>query len=159
MTSSYDYDLIVIGAGIAGMVSAVTACGLGKRVAVVEKNKLGGNCTNTTCIPSKALIRLGHAGNELSQLSRLGLVMGGVQNFRKRNIMPHINRIVERAYAKDLPETFEAMGIRIFSGVASFLIRTALPLATKPSAPQSLSSLPARRRLFQPYRVWRVWII
>ena len=121
MTSSYDYDLIVIGAGIAGMVSAVTACGLGKRVAVVEKNKLGGNCTNTTCIPSKALIRLGHAGNELSRLSRLGLVMDGVQNFRKRNIMPHINRIVERAYAKDLPETFEAMGIRIFSGVASFL--------------------------------------
>lgn len=121
MTSSYDYDLIVIGAGIAGMVSAVTACGIGKRVAVVEKHKLGGNCTNTTCIPSKALIRLGHAGHELRRLSKQGLLVAGAQEFQKRNIMPHINRIVERAYAKDLPETFEAMGIRIFSGVASFL--------------------------------------
>ncbi len=121
MTSSYDYDLIVVGAGIAGMVSAVTACGLGKRVAVVEKHKLGGNCTNTTCIPSKALIRLGHAGNQLSRLSKQGLLVDRAQEFQKRNIMPHINRIVERAYAKDLPETFEAMGIRIFSGVASFL--------------------------------------
>ncbi len=90
MTSSYDYDLIVIGAGIAGMVSAVTACGLGKSVAVVEKNKLGGNCTNTTCIPSKALIRLGHAGNELSRLSSLGLLADGLQNFQKtQHHAPH----------------------------------------------------------------------
>lgn len=121
MTSSPDYDLIVVGAGIAGMVSAVTACGLGKRVAVIEKHKLGGNCTNTTCIPSKTLIRLGHAGHQLSRLSRQGLLADGAHDFQNRNIMPHIHRIVERAYAKDLPETFEAMGIRIFSGTASFL--------------------------------------
>ena len=76
MAQSYDYDVIVIGAGIAGMVSAVTANGLGKRVAVVEKRKVGGNCTNFTCIPSKTLIRLSHTNREISRLSLSRLDFG-----------------------------------------------------------------------------------
>jgi pyruvate/2-oxoglutarate dehydrogenase complex dihydrolipoamide dehydrogenase (E3) component len=52
MKSCYDYDLIVIGSGIAGMVSAVTANGLGKCVAVIGKNRVGGNCTKSTRNPS-----------------------------------------------------------------------------------------------------------
>lgn len=67
MSSAYDYDLIVIGGGIAGMVSAVTARGIGKKVAVIEKSKIGGNCTNTTCIPSKALITLAHINQEIKK--------------------------------------------------------------------------------------------
>lgn len=113
MSSSYDYDLIVIGAGIAGMVSAVTASGLGKRVAVIEKSKVGGNCTNTTCIPSKALISLGHKAR-----ARDGFP--GVGRPDTRLVMPQINRIVERAYRKDLPETFEDIGITVLSGAARF---------------------------------------
>ncbi|MDQ7785052.1 MAG: FAD-dependent oxidoreductase [Desulfomonilaceae bacterium] len=123
MAQSYDYDLVVIGAGIAGMVSAVTANGLGKRVAVVEKGLVGGNCTNFTCIPSKTLIRLSHAGREMSRLASLGLVSGEAPAVDGRNVMAHIRSVVRKAYEKDVPETFEQIGISMISGSAAFVDR------------------------------------
>ncbi len=123
MVQSYDYDVIVIGAGIAGMVSAVTANGLGKRVAVVEKRKVGGNCTNFTCIPSKTLIRLGHTNGEISRLAALGLLSGDTTTVDSRKVMTHIRSVVKRAYEKDVPETFEHIGIAMLPGAASFVDR------------------------------------
>jgi len=119
-TSAYDYDVIVIGAGIAGMVSAVTANALGKRVAVIEKSKVGGNCTNSTCIPSKALIRLSHLNRDMNRLDMSGLISAPAGGMAGREVMRHIRDIVQKAYEKDLPETFEHIGINMISGTASF---------------------------------------
>ena len=123
MAKSYDYDVIVIGAGIAGMVSAVTANGLGKRVAVIEKRKVGGNCTNFTCVPSKTLIRLSHTSREISRLVSLGLLSDEATTMDSRNVMAHIRSVVKRAYEKDVPETFEHIGITMLSGSAAFVDR------------------------------------
>lgn len=118
---NHDYDVIVIGAGIAGMVSAVTLNALGKSVAVIEKSKVGGHCTNTTCIPSKALIRLSHANRDREHLARLGLFQSGGGGLVGSKVMPHIGDIVRRAYEKDRPETFEELGIAMISGAAAFV--------------------------------------
>lgn len=123
MATARDYDVIVIGAGIAGMVSAVTANGLGKRVAVIEKARVGGNCTNLTCVPSKALIRLSHLSRDMAHLDRLGLLVGNASGLDSRKIMGHIRSIVHKAYEKDRPETFQRIGIHVVSGSAAFADR------------------------------------
>ena len=58
------YDLVVIGGGTAGLVCAAGAAGLGARVALVERGLLGGDCLNTGCVPSKALLRAARAVHE-----------------------------------------------------------------------------------------------
>ncbi|MDQ1239199.1 MAG: hypothetical protein QG577_1384 [Thermodesulfobacteriota bacterium] len=123
MSSRYDYDVVVIGAGIAGMVSAVTARGLGKRVAVVEKRKVGGNCTNFTCIPSKTLIRLSHVRREISHLIHAGILDDQAGLVNGSNVMDRIRSVVQTAYEKDIPETFEQIGITMLEGSASFVDR------------------------------------
>ena len=67
------YDLVVIGGGTAGLVCAAGAAGLGARVALVERDRLGGDCLNTGCVPSKALLRAARAVDEARSRPRLGV--------------------------------------------------------------------------------------
>jgi len=121
MASRYDYDVVVIGAGIGGFVSAVTANSLGKRVAIVEKRKVGGNCTNFTCIPSKALIRASHLRRDVIHLDRMGLGSLSEPDVDTTNVMARIRSVAQKAYEKDLPETFKEIGIEVLPGEAAFV--------------------------------------
>src|SRR5687768_6173962 len=67
------YDLVVIGAGTAGLVSAAAAAGLGARVALVERDKMGGDCLITGCVPSKALLRSARAAADACASGALGV--------------------------------------------------------------------------------------
>ena len=69
----YDYDLITIGLGPAGMAVAVMGEGLGLKVCAIEKNAVGGECMNVGCIPSKALLRMGKHRHAFEKLSKLAL--------------------------------------------------------------------------------------
>jgi pyruvate/2-oxoglutarate dehydrogenase complex dihydrolipoamide dehydrogenase (E3) component/anti-anti-sigma regulatory factor len=123
MAPHYDFDVIVIGGGISGFVSSVTANGLGKHVAIIEKRKAGGNCTNFTCIPSKSLIRAGHLARELAHLDHFGLRTTPEAVLDTHRVMARIRSVVQRAYEKDLPETFEEIGISVVQGTATFVDR------------------------------------
>ena len=110
--SKYDYDLIVIGTGIAGMATAVTASGLGKKVAIIERRSFGGNCSTHTCLPSKALIRSGHIRNLAKKLDKYGLSNNHDVRIGTEGIMSQIHSIIRDAATKDTPETFSSIGIR-----------------------------------------------
>src|SRR6516162_9831164 len=74
------YNLVVIGAGTAGLVSAAGAAGLGAKVALVERNLMGGDCLNYGCVPSKALIRCSRAAVETRRVNEFGVrLAGGVE--------------------------------------------------------------------------------
>jgi len=67
------YNVIVIGAGTAGLVTAAATAGLGGRVALVERGKMGGECLNTGCVPSKALISTARLAHHIRHADRWGL--------------------------------------------------------------------------------------
>jgi cation diffusion facilitator CzcD-associated flavoprotein CzcO len=67
------YNLVVIGAGTAGLVTAAAAAGLGAKVALVERNRMGGDCLNTGCVPSKTLIRSARAAAAVREAGRFGV--------------------------------------------------------------------------------------
>jgi pyruvate/2-oxoglutarate dehydrogenase complex dihydrolipoamide dehydrogenase (E3) component/anti-anti-sigma regulatory factor len=119
--AAFDFDVVVIGAGIAGLSSGVAAAGLGKRVAIVERRFFGGNCGALACLPSKMLVRAGHVSGLFARLEDFGLARtpsGAVDN---QDLMAHVRSVVQRVKEKDSPATFGTLGIEIVTGSAEFI--------------------------------------
>lgn len=110
------YDLIIIGAGPGGYTAALKAAGLGMKVAVVDKDKIGGVCVNRGCIPTKALL---HASNIFSMMQHcdefgvstdfISFDFGKMQDYKKRSV---------RRYRGEIEKLFEANGIDFIKGAA-----------------------------------------
>lgn len=108
-----EYDLVVIGAGSGGLVASTTGHRRGLKTALIEKNKIGGECTHYGCVPSKALLNTAKAYNSISKMSLLGLaVERPVLNFSK--VMEGVEDIVQGIYNHETPDIFENMGIDVF---------------------------------------------
>ena len=71
------YNLVVIGAGTAGLVAAAGAAGLGAKVALIERHLMGGDCLNMGCVPSKALIRSSRAAHDVKTAGEFGVSCSG----------------------------------------------------------------------------------
>jgi pyruvate/2-oxoglutarate dehydrogenase complex dihydrolipoamide dehydrogenase (E3) component/anti-anti-sigma regulatory factor len=121
MKETLEYDVVVIGAGIAGMVSAVTANGLGKKVAIVEKRSFGGNCSSYTCLPSKTLIRAGHIARLLRNLEHHGLQTRQPLDLDTSRLMSKVKAVISEANLKDSAGSFENIGIESIIGNAEFV--------------------------------------
>lgn len=118
--NKYDYDVVVIGGGAGGFTAAKTASGFGKKTAIIEKKKLGGECTHTGCVPSKTLIKAAKVAKYISDCDKYGISIDGEKKLNTIGVMGHIRKIVNEVYQTHTPETFEAAGIKIFSGSPKF---------------------------------------
>lgn len=113
---SFDYNLVVIGAGAAGLVSAYIAAATKARVAIVERDLMGGECLNTGCVPSKALIRSAKLAKEASQSARFGLRGELMPDFPE--IMARIRRVIGRIAVHDSAERYRSLGVEVIKGEA-----------------------------------------
>jgi pyruvate/2-oxoglutarate dehydrogenase complex dihydrolipoamide dehydrogenase (E3) component len=115
------YNLVVIGAGTAGLISAAVAAGLGARVALVERHLLGGDCLNVGCVPSKALIRSARLAHEARAGAALGLgpADGAQPDFAA--VMRRMRAIRARIGEDDAAPRFRGeLGVDVFLGAARF---------------------------------------
>ncbi|WP_323753384.1 FAD-dependent oxidoreductase [Marinobacter sp.] len=116
----FDYNLLVIGGGAGGLVSAYIGAAVKAKVALIEKHKMGGDCLNTGCVPSKALIRSAKAADTLRHADRYGLESVPVQASFKR-IMSRVKNIIAQVEPHDSPERYQQLGVDCIAGEASFV--------------------------------------
>jgi pyruvate/2-oxoglutarate dehydrogenase complex dihydrolipoamide dehydrogenase (E3) component len=114
-----DYDLVVIGAGSAGVWAAPFAARLGARVALVEKDRIGGDCTYYGCVPSKALLQAARVASHLRTADRFGLeaVQPRVDLGR---VMAEVRQAIARVYTYETPEALARAGVDVVLGAARF---------------------------------------
>ncbi len=114
------YNLVVIGAGTAGLVTAAGAAGLGARVALVEKHLMGGDCLNVGCVPSKALLRAARASADVRDANALGVVVppGSAVDFPA--VMERMRRLRAQISPNDSAARFRSLGVDVYLGGGRF---------------------------------------
>ncbi len=113
------YDIVVIGAGSGGLVVASGAAQLGAKVALIEKNKMGGECLNTGCVPSKSLIHSARVVSLMKRAEKFGLGPVDVK-FDYSKVIDHVHEVIGRISRHDSVERFEGLGCDVFMGGARF---------------------------------------
>lgn len=114
---SFDRNLVVIGAGAAGLVSAYIAAAVKAKVTLVEAHKMGGDCLNYGCVPSKALIRSAKLAQQMRKADRYGL-FATEPAFSFRRVMRRIHDVIAEVAPHDSAERYEGLGVEVLRGHA-----------------------------------------
>lgn len=120
------YNMVVVGAGTAGLITAVVAAGLGAKVALIERHLMGGDCLNVGCVPSKALIRAAHAWAQLRDASAFGLHIppGVTRDFGA--VMARMRKLRAGISHVDSAHRYTSLGVDVYIGQARFTGRDAV---------------------------------
>ena len=117
----FDYDLIVIGGGAAGLTASGFGALMGAKTALIEAERLGGDCTWTGCIPSKTLLKAARVAHQIRTAERYGL-KPGVPDFDFGALLDHVHKVQQAVYEEaDAPPNMEGLGVEVVSGSAHFL--------------------------------------
>lgn len=114
-----DWDLVVIGAGSAGLVASRSGAQLGARTLLIEASRLGGDCLYTGCVPSKALIAAAHAAHAARTAGRFGISTGDV-TVDFAHVMRHVHDAITTIEPADSADALTALGVNVLHGRARF---------------------------------------
>jgi pyruvate/2-oxoglutarate dehydrogenase complex dihydrolipoamide dehydrogenase (E3) component/uncharacterized membrane protein YdjX (TVP38/TMEM64 family) len=116
----YDYNLLAIGAGSAGLVTSYIGSAVKAKVALIERHKMGGDCLNTGCVPSKALIRSAKAMYEIRHGQTHGIAVGDVE-FDFAKAMERVADVVRKVEPHDSVERYTQLGVQCIQGEARLI--------------------------------------
>lgn len=118
--AKFDYNLIAIGAGSAGLVTTYIGSAIKAKVALIEKHKMGGDCLNTGCVPSKALIRSAKMLHEAANSKKYGIEKCETQ-FDFADVMLRVQNVVEKIEPHDSVERYTNLGVECIQGDAKIV--------------------------------------
>jgi pyruvate/2-oxoglutarate dehydrogenase complex dihydrolipoamide dehydrogenase (E3) component/uncharacterized membrane protein YdjX (TVP38/TMEM64 family) len=115
--ASFDRNLVVIGGGSAGLVTAYIAAAVKAKVTLIEKHKMGGDCLNTGCVPSKALIRSAKLLSHIKRAPEFGIRTASAE-FDFADVMERVQRIIQTVEPHDSVERYRQLGVECITGEA-----------------------------------------
>ncbi len=135
----FDRNLVVIGAGAGGLVTAYIAAVVKAKVTLVEGHKMGGDCLNYGCVPSKALIRSARQAHQQRQAARLGIVASAPEIDFPR-VMARIHEVIARIEPHDSVERYTGLGVEVLTGHARIVSPWEVEVALADGGTQRLST-------------------
>ncbi|MCP9472960.1 MAG: mercuric reductase [Nitrospira sp.] len=114
------YNIVVIGAGTAGLVTAVIAAGVGAKVALIERHLMGGDCLNVGCVPSKSVIRAARAWTDLKQAGEFGLHIPPGIEYDFGAAMARMRKLRAKISHTDSAHRYKSLGVDVYIGGACF---------------------------------------
>ncbi|MCM5679642.1 FAD-dependent oxidoreductase [Schlegelella sp. S2-27] len=135
----YDRNLVVIGAGAAGLVSAYIAAAVKAKVTLVESHKMGGDCLNYGCVPSKALIRSAKLAHQMRHASRYGL-RDTAPALDFTEVMARVHRVIRDVEPHDSVERYTGLGVDVVEGRAKIVDPWTVEIATQAGETQRLTT-------------------
>jgi pyruvate/2-oxoglutarate dehydrogenase complex dihydrolipoamide dehydrogenase (E3) component len=122
MTTTLKPDICVIGAGSGGLTLAAAAAAFGVQVVLIEKGRMGGDCLNYGCVPSKALLAAANRAQEIRDAALFGIEVAEPTIIR-RKINAHVNSVIDAIAPNDSEERFSALGVTVIRETAKFVSR------------------------------------
>ncbi len=117
---SFDYNLVAIGAGSAGLVTTYIGAAVKAKVALIEKHKMGGDCLNTGCVPSKALIRSAKMLSYAKRAGEFGFKKNEV-DFEFAEVMERVQNVIAKVEPHDSIERYTSLGVEVITGEAKIV--------------------------------------
>ena len=135
----FDRNLVVIGAGSAGLVAAYIAAAVKAKVTLIEKQRMGGDCLNTGCVPSKALIRSAKFVAQARRASEFGIKSASLE-FDFADVMERVQRVVQTVAPHDSAERYAGLGVECIEGSAKIISPWAVEVTGLDGKKQTLTA-------------------
>ncbi|BFM05607.1 FAD-dependent oxidoreductase [Halioxenophilus aromaticivorans] len=141
----FDRNMVVIGAGAGGLVTSYIAAVVGAKVTLVEAHKMGGDCLNTGCVPSKALIKSAKVAKLMRSAENYGLEnLSGLENhsaqFSMAKIMARVNEVIKTIEPHDSIERYTNLGVEVIEGYAKIIDPWTVEIARNDGQTQTLTT-------------------